>query len=240
MRKKIAHLTDLHLEEACSLQNGISVKGRLKNILKDIEKESISEIVCTGDIGEGKGISYFFEQFKNTSLSITLGNHDSFTEVSKHYNTGAYDHAQKLYSSAEKEGFKFIYLDSSEGIIDQKQLLWLKGEIFSSKPIIIFLHHPIIGLKLKVDKIGRLRERNEIIHLLENCFKKITIFCGHYHLESTTIYKNITQYITPAVSFQMIKNTNKIEIDTATYGYRIIELEKGKVYSKTKLFTDAN
>lgn len=238
MRKKIAQITDLHLDEECS--NGISVKNRLQNIVSDIKREGISEVICTGDIGAKESLSYFFEQLKTTSLSITLGNHDSFSEISKFYNIGVHHSSQKLYSSSEKEDFKFIYLDSSEGVIDRKQLIWLKKELLSSKPILLFLHHPIIGLKLKVDEIGRLRNRNEVIHLLETSSSEINIFCGHYHMESILFYKNIKQYITPAISFQMIKNPNAIEIDRSSYGYRIIELAKNKVYSKTQLFTDAN
>jgi len=240
MRKKIAQITDLHLEEECSSNNGIAIRNRLKTILNDIEKEAITEIVCTGDIGEKEGISYFFEQLKTTSLSITLGNHDSFTEVSKYFSDGAHYITQKLYSSSEKEYFKFIYLDSSKGKIDQKQLLWLKEQLLSSKPIVIFLHHPVLGLNLKVDEIGRLKNRNEVVHLLENSSKKITIFCGHYHMENTLMHKNITQHITPAVSFQMVKNTSTIEIDTTTYGYRIIELQKDNIFSKIQRFTDAD
>ena len=138
------------------------------------------------------------------------------------------------------DGFKLLYLDSSEGIIDHRQLLWLEQELFSYKPILIFIHHPIIGLKLKVDEIGKLINRQEVVHLLEKSLAKISIFCGHYHMENILFHKNIKQYITPAISFQMVKNPNAIEIDKSSYGYRIIELVKNKVYSKTKLFTDAN
>ena len=162
MYEKIAHITDLHLDEPFPLKNGVSTRKRFDNIIKDIESKNITQVICTGDIGENKGITYFFEQLKTITLSITLGNHDKFAEISKHYSKGADYDSQKMYSSTLKTHHKFIYLDSSEGVIDKKQLKWLEKELFSSKPIIIFIHHPILGLNLKVDEIGKLKNRKEI------------------------------------------------------------------------------
>ena len=154
MIQKIAHITDMHLDEEFPYENQTSARKRFKNVLKDIKNKNISHVVCTGDIGEGKGVQFFFEQFKNTNLSITLGNHDKFMEVSKHYDLGVDYDSQKIYSSILHEYCKLIYLDSSEGIIDQKQLIWLEKELITDKPIIIFIHHPIIALNLKVDEIA--------------------------------------------------------------------------------------
>ncbi len=239
MVEKIAHITDLHLDEAYPIENGVPTRKRFDKILEDLKKEQITTIVCTGDIGENDGIAYFFEQLKTTSLAITLGNHDSFTEITRYYNKGADSDAQKLYSSSQKAHYKCIFLDSSEGIIDKKQLIWLKKELITSQSIIIFVHHPIIGLPLKVDEIGALKNRGEVLFLLENIPNDITIFCGHYHMESETVYKNCTQNITPAVSFQIEKKRNSIEINPLAFGYRIIALGKNGPSSQVKMFSDA-
>lgn len=240
MIEKIAHITDMHLDEMFPLENHAFARKRFDNVLKDIENKNISHIICTGDIGEGKGVQYFFEQLKNKSFSITLGNHDKFIEVFKHYNLGADYNSQKIYSSTQKEYYKLIYLDSSEGTIDNKQLIWLEKELISTKPIIIFIHHPLIALNLKVDEIGKLKNRQEVISLLTKVNNEITIYCGHYHMESSLTYKNIAQYITPAIAFQIKKNTNTIEIDTTISGYRIIHIEKHKVSSTVELLDNAN
>lgn len=240
MYEKIAHITDLHLDEEYPLKHGVPTRTRFDNIVKDIENKKITRVVCTGDIGENKGILYFFEQLKTKTLSITLGNHDTFSEISKQYSKGADYDSEKLYSSTIKEYYKFIYLDSSEGVIDRKQLLWLKKELISVKPIIIFVHHPIIGLNLKVDEIGKLKNREDVISLLQGSPNEITIFCGHYHMESTLIHKNITQNITPAVSYQIEKNLSTIEINTTVFGYRIIEIDKNNTSSKIQLLPNAD
>ncbi len=240
MIEKIAHITDLHLDEQFPFDDHTSARERFDSILNNIKKNNINDIVCTGDIGKNKGITYFFEQLKKLNFSITLGNHDNFTEIVKRYNWGANYDSKKIYRSVLENHFKFIFLDSSSGTIDIKQLIWLEKELISSKPTIIFIHHPIIGLNLKVDEIGKLKNRKALTKILTKVTNEITIYCGHYHMESTLVYKNITQFITPAVAFQIKKSIDKIKIDTTISGYRIIHIEKTKLSSKVKFLNNAN
>ncbi|TDQ30212.1 metallophosphoesterase family protein [Tenacibaculum caenipelagi] len=240
MLKRIAHITDLHLDEKFPEEHKISTRTRLRNVLQDILEQNITEIVCTGDIGESQSLEFFFNECNNFNLSITLGNHDSFEKVQKYLNHQKSKELNKLYYSQEKSHYKYIYLDSSSGQIDNNQLVWLKEELVSSTPIIIFIHHPILGLPLKVDEIGYLRNREDVLSLLSIQPNEITIFCGHYHLESFIPYKNIKQYITPAISFQIKKNSHTIEIGTETYGYRIIHINDHNISSKIQLLHDSN
>ncbi len=240
MIERIAHITDLHLDESFPFNDQISARKRFDAVLKSIKRENITQIVCTGDIGENDGVQYFFEKIKTKDISIALGNHDTFNQMSTYYTIGVNHDSKKIYSSIVKTYYKYIYLDSSAGSIDDKQLLWLKEELISSKPIIIFVHHPIIGLNLKVDEIGKLENRDQVIAILKTVKNTITIYCGHYHLESTLNEENITQYITPAVSFQIKKDVNTIEIETTVSGYRIIEITKDSITSQVKYITYAN
>ena len=240
MVKKIAHITDLHLDEEFPFEDKISARKRFDKILASVKDNGINHIVCTGDIGENEGIQYFFELLQKMDLSIVLGNHDNFMKISKYYNLGADYNSKKIYRSELNNHFKFIYLDSSSGIIDIKQLEWLKKELILSHPIIIFIHHPIIGLNLKVDEIGKLKNREDLIKVLEEVPNEIAIHCGHYHMESTLVYKNITQYITPAVAFQIEKNISEIKINTAISGYRIILIENNELSSEVKIINNAN
>ncbi len=236
MSELIAHITDLHLDETFPYNDCVTARERFDIILRDIERNNITQIVCTGDIGENDGVAYFFKKLRNKNLTITLGNHDTYIEVSKHYNF----EVNRAYYSALKEYYKFIYLDSSTGIIDKEQYYWLEKELISTKPIIIFIHHPILGINLKVDEIGKLTNRKELVSLLIKSTTEVTIYCGHYHMESKLTYKNITQHITPAVSYQIKKKTDVIDIDTTVFGYRIIELKGPKQLSKIQLLSNAD
>ena len=236
MIEKIAHITDLHLDEAFPYNDTTSARKRFCKILEDIKENGIDHIICTGDIGENKGIPYFFDQLKNRQLSIALGNHDNFEKICNYYHLGADHSSKKIYSSTLKKGYKLFFLDSSSGEIDPKQLHWLSKELITPKPILIFMHHPILGLPFKVDEIGKLRNRKEVIQILENVSNEITIYCGHYHMESILIHKNLKQCISPAVAYQIRKTTDKIAIDTSICGYRIIEIEQNNSISEVKMF----
>ena len=240
MHTKIAHITDLHLDEDFPQKQEVHSREHFRQVLEDIRDKGIKEIVCTGDIGENKGIEHFFRQLADFDLAVTLGNHDSFGQVSPYLNKKSDGQDQKHYYSTYQEGYQCIYLDSSQGVIDPTQLQWLRKALDTTKPILIFVHHPILGLELKVDEIGRLQNRGEVRTLLENTLNEITIFCGHYHMESYLQYKNIRQHITPAVSYQIEKNKNEIVLDTHTFGYRIIHLENGQVSSKIQTLSHAN
>ncbi|MCK8520477.1 metallophosphoesterase [Aquimarina sp. D1M17] len=240
MIQRIAHITDLHLDEEFPFRNQTSARNRFDTVLKDIEQEQINHIICTGDIGENNGIEYFFTQLKKKKLLITLGNHDQFSDICTYHPLQGNHNTKKTYWSHSTQFFKFMYLDSSSGAIDKEQLDWLKKEISSPKPILIFVHHPIIGLNLKVDEIGKLKNRREVTEILTRATTKISIYCGHYHMKSFQVYKNIEQFITPAIAFQIKKNIGKIEIDTNISGYRIIQINETEVTSKVKFLHHAN
>lgn len=240
MSLTIAQIGDMHLDEKFPFDNKTSARTRFDKVLQDIEKKQISHIVCTGDIGEAEGIPYFFEQLAHKNLQLTLGNHDHFDTISKHYSKGADLETKKMYHSILTDHHKLIYLDSSEGVIDRKQMDWLRSELTSRVPILIFMHHPILGLDLKVDEIGRLKNRAEVVKLLTSIKNQILIFCGHYHMEYSTTYKNINQFITPAISFQIQKSISSIEIDTSISGYRIIQLDTSKISSTIEYLSNAD
>ncbi len=240
MSNKIAHITDLHLDEEFPLSHGVATRNRFEAVLNDISQRGISEVICTGDIGENDSLEYFFKKLSGISLSITLGNHDSLHQVSNYFQKGPSLTSDRLYYSIETNSHKLIFLDSSAGYIDTQQMHWLKEMLASSKTIIVFIHHPIIGLDLKVDEIGALENRGELLDLLTSVRSRVAVFCGHYHMESSITQKNVTQNITPAVSFQIEKLKNEIVVDTNQFGYRIIELEREEVSSSIILLSNAN
>lgn len=234
MKFKVAQITDLHLDEAFTKEQGVEARKNLRTVLRDIKLHGISEVVCTGDIGENDAVPYFFDQLKGHSLALTLGNHDEYATISKYLSRGKHPKTGKLYSSTLKGGFKFIFLDSSSGIIDIAQLTWLQNELNTDQTIVIFMHHPIIGLSLMVDEIGKLENRSEVLALLEKSNRRINIFCGHYHMIDHQTHGNISQHITPAVSFQIEKRTDSIVIDSATFGYRILSFDEGHISSTVR------
>ena len=161
MNNKIAYITDIHLDEQFPIDQGVNRRINWKTILKDISSKKIDKVIFGGDIGEKSSNQWFFESLENYNISISLGNHDYFSEVIKYYSNGVDKKQNELYYSEESTFYKCIFLDSSSGSISQNQIDWLKKELTINKKIIIFIHHPILAVDSEVDRRFSLKERKK-------------------------------------------------------------------------------
>ncbi|MFD2565367.1 metallophosphoesterase family protein [Aquimarina rubra] len=236
MIERIAYITDVHIDEEFPKTVGVNARQNWKMILKDLASRDINEVIYGGDIGEKSSNPWFFESLQEYKLSISLGNHDDFYEVIKYYKNEAYIDADSLYYSWEQSYFKFIFLDSSTEVISDEQLSWLKTELVTPKKVLLFIHHPILAIPNIMDKRFYLKGRERIQALLHKVDNDIIIFCGHYHMEDHCIHKNITQFVTPAASYQIEKDPKEIKVHNRTFGYRIIELDEDQLYTELILF----
>lgn len=264
--KTIAYLTDAHLGQKIILdketghmryvENIEEHKDKLKFILEDIRSVGITEIIFGGDIGTQKANQWFFETIDefNFKLLMVLGNHDTYSQINQYYKQDQYHtHPDKsgdesgnkqdaktgneLNYAYEEGGFKFIYLDSSSNAVSRAQLNWLGQELNTDKEILLFIHHPVLEIKTPLDKIGAaLKGRDEIKSLLSGLQKEVLVFCGHYHMTDELTAGNIRQYSSPACSYQIEKLSEKIEIDTLTFGYRLITINGNQMETAVKLF----
>lgn len=240
MTKLTAHITDTHLDDKTALDRGGYPRKNLDDILSNIKLHDVNEIVFTGDIGEKPTYSSLFEKFENTELpyKAILGNHDDHSEAIKHLKHITSENESELYYSDEDDLYKYLYLDSSASVVSDAQLNWLKNEINTQKPIVVFIHHPVLGLNTGMDTMYPLGDRDKVKAILQECTKGVTIFCGHYHMPDDRQEGNIRQYITPSVAFQVKKDSQAIEINVDSFGYRLISF--GKEGISTKLVINRN
>lgn len=242
MKKRIAHITDTHIDDATGMHNGNNPRANFEKVLAHVASQDVDEIVFTGDIGhENQGFedtyAYVFNKLRDTAIpyKAILGNHDHFT-VAMHYYRGISEGSGELYYSHEDEGYRYIYLDSSSARISPAQLAWLENELHTPKKVALFIHHPILGLNTAMDRIYPLRNREEVKRLLQERARPVTVFCGHYHMSDERRDGNILQYVTPATSFQVSKESAGIDINTDSFSYRIIDLSSGDI--TTLVYTD--
>jgi 3',5'-cyclic-AMP phosphodiesterase len=228
--KRIAFLTDIHLDEQFPIDNNVNPRKNLENVLAAISKQGITEIIFGGDIGEATAHDYFFDALKNYSLKLILGNHDKFDEVKEHFNPT--QNENELFYKIEDNGYLYLFLDSSSDEISSNQLRWLQSELTINKDINLFIHHPILPINTAVDKLYPLKNRKELKTILLYFKKNVSVFCGHYHMNDDQVFQNIKQYTTQSLSFQLAKNTTSIKVDNTTFGYRIIEIEDGKLETR--------
>lgn len=233
MLHTIIHITDTHLGDPTALDRGADPKANLEAILEDIAGNA-DDIVITGDLGSTEDLPWFFEKMQayKPGFKITLGNHDTFSEVMEYYKNTPTSGNDELYYSREDEFYKYIFLDSSSGTVSSPQLEWLKNEINTLKKIIVFIHHPVLGFTTGMDMIYPLQNREAVNEILQHSRNEVTIFCGHYHMPDKRQDGKITQYITPSVAFQVNKNSKTIEINTSSFAYRIITLEENSIHTK--------
>ncbi|SRX76447.1 metallophosphoesterase family protein [Aequorivita antarctica] len=237
VNKKIAYITDIYLDEQFPIDKGVDARKNWEIILNDISKRGIGEIIFGGDIGKKTVNKWFFESLHNYNVAITLGNHDYFDEVINHYSFGVIENRTELHYTQEHNYYKFLFLDSSSGSISQEQFDWFKKELLTEKNIILFIHHPILAVDTEVDRQFALKNRNLLKTELQSLENDVVIFCGHYHFEDERSNSNIRQYITPASSYQVEKIPDEIKVNSETFGYRIIELNKSEINTEVITFT---
>ena len=226
---QIAYITDIHLDEKFTLDEGVDARKNWLIILEDVKSRGISQIIFGGDIGTPESNSWFFNSLKEFDLSITLGNHDSFEEAVKYFNPGLPEGQKALYYAMESEFLKLIFLDSSTGRIDDAQFQWFKRSLDTSKPIILFIHHPILETGTTPQREFPWESPQQLKEELLKISNPLTIFCGHLHLMSEVTESNMTQFVTPSASVQIKPHSEKTEIEGVNFGYRIITTDGEKI-----------
>jgi Icc protein len=235
--KRIAFITDIHLDEDDPKDAGVDSYKNWEFILKDIAARNINEIVFGGDIGAASAYPWFFESLERYNYKFLLGNHDRFDSAISFYKDGDLAANGELYYYSEDPGFKYIYMDTSTERVSAAQFNWLNSQLATDKTVVLFIHHPVLPVDTPVDRIYPLSGREAVLDALHNISNQVYIFCGHYHMDDVQVNKNITQVVTPASSYQIIKDANEIETSGSTFGYRIIIMDDKLIETELIMFT---
>jgi 3',5'-cyclic-AMP phosphodiesterase len=230
-----AQITDLHIDTDDPDLKHVDSRANALAVLDDIQKQNIEQIILTGDLSEStSGISWLLNEIDKRKFryEIVLGNHDDvqlYTEEKILSNT-------RTYYSRRSDGFLFLFLDSSENLIDPEQLVWIDEQLsHASEDVIVFVHHPVLDCGGSImDKRFPLKNREEASKVFMKSDKRISLFCGHYHREEIVRYGNIVQFLTPSALYQIKKYSPKIEIEGEATGYRVLSVDKGKYETQVK------
>ena len=240
--KTIAHITDIHLDEDFPREHGVESTENWKRIMEDVTIRNITDIVFGGDIGSPESNAWFFEsvQQNNLRLHISLGNHDQFSQVRKYYQPEGLSGTNELYYGFEDTYYRTLFLDSSAECVSDKQFHWLQQQLHTNKKILLFIHHPVLAVDTAADRKYPLEGRERIHQVLQQHSGEVIVFCGHYHMADQKTAGNITQYITPASSFQMERHPEEIVINAQTFGYRVIRFAEDKIDTELVSFQRSN
>jgi 3',5'-cyclic AMP phosphodiesterase CpdA len=219
---KIVYLTDSHLDEPAPARHGANTRKNWTKTVTDVKAQNPDLVIFGGDIGTAQSQGDFFRDLSPFRLRLTLGNHDHFDEVARYYDASR--SKDEMYDYFQTDGFTFVFLDSSSGGISQTQLSWFERVVENAERLLVFVHHPVLGIDSVVDRKYPLKNRDAVKEILTRRPKPAIIFCGHNHCADQTREQNISQYMTPAVSYQILKGTDRVVADVSYFGYRIIEL----------------
>ncbi|MEW6640987.1 MAG: metallophosphoesterase [Pseudomonadota bacterium] len=248
---RVAYFTDCHLGQRPVMEpdpDGGRMRydhapdehgGRLRRVLDDIARRGVTSVVFGGDIGSRASVGSFFRRLKEHSLtpSIVLGNHDVLDDVTSYWcpATSAVDR-RMCYSRPDGQ-WQSIFLDTSDNTVGEAQLAWLAGQLDRAPKVALFMHHPVLAIDTPVERAGAaLRDRHKLASLLMTAGCEVVVFCGHYHMVDDTREANIRQLMSPAVSYQLVKEADRVQLDSSTFGYRLIDLSGDEITTEVVLF----
>lgn len=232
---KIIQISDLHLADDGESAFELNNYQRLESVIVDAMKYRPDLWVYTGDIClyEPHRTAYEFlknmiESF-NQNAEVIAGNHDD----SKMMTEIIYGKTQTRYYKHESmRNLDVIYLDTYDAEITAEQMALFRNISLSSKPLLVFMHHPPILCGVPYmdnnypfsDEAGR----EKFMRLIESTGRTCHIFCGHYHNVRTLSDKNWHVHICPAVHAHIDDRSRKFEVLHTQPGYRVIEIRDDK------------
>lgn len=230
---RILQITDLHLGREGEETDGVDVRGNFDKILASIPAHQPDHIVISGDLCYRTGEASIYHWIKGKLDQLTVpydlisGNHDNPSLLAK---TFAYNGRLKegeLYYTNTIAGEPVLFLDTTTGVVSEKQLNWLRDQLAKyPQELIIFMHHPpVIGGVPFMDNKHYLKNMEAVQAVLTAHPYNLTIFTGHYHVEKTIRFKNLEVNITPSCFFQIDQQSKEFKVDHYRVGFRKIELD---------------
>jgi 3',5'-cyclic-AMP phosphodiesterase len=232
---RIAHITDIHIEHQFPKQHGVDAIQNWELLLADVKKRKVDFLVFGGDIGETSMFPYFFESLNRIGIPyhLVLGNHDKYAEVKSHLKLNNSLNENELFYTFQDDDHQFFVLDSSIGKLSNLQQDWFLSELAQTHLMpVVFVHHPFLPFSTRVDIDFPLLKRKSLVKKIKKINHQVVLICGHYHTDSHIIQNNINQYVTPSGAFQILQNTDTIQVDPNDFGYRLIQIEKGQVLTE--------
>jgi Icc protein len=234
---RIAHVTDLHLDDFLAGDSDLDSRGQCLAILSDIRARGIGMVVLTGDLGEAASADWLAGRLEDAGLDFLAvpGNHDEPglwpAGLSMPAAAGV-----PAYCRREDLGLdRFLYLDSRAGELPAEALAWLAAELAGGGPgrLFVFTHYPILDCGgSAMDRLYPLKGRERVRELLAAGGRETWIFCGHYHTAHEQAEARLRQAVTPSGLLQVRQRAQAIEREDGGFGYRIIDITPDRVGSR--------
>ena len=234
---RIIQITDLHIGTEQEDTYGIDVRANLLNILNQVKSENPDHLVISGDLcyreGERSIYEWILSHLSNIDIPYSLlsGNHDDPSLLAEVFQITDQLQDGDLFYDKSFGKYPALFLDSTTGVLSSQQIGWLKTKLDKHNGNwLLFIHHPIVKAGVPfMDKNHSLKNKEQVIEILNAHPGNFYVFSGHYHVEKTVLFKNITQFITPSCFFQIDQHTEEFKVDHQQIGFREITIDNGSI-----------
>lgn len=239
---KIIQITDLHLDRKGAMPYGIDVRKNFTDILRAIRDEQPDHLVISGDLCFENGEKEIYKWVKNRlelqtfPYSLIAGNHDDPVMMAEVFDLEHLLTDDEIFFAKKIGKTTCLFLDTVKGYHSEKQLNWLRRQLYNHKrDMIVFMHHPPFkaGLPFMDKKHGH-KDAKTITDLLLSYSGNLSVFCGHYHIEKTIRYQNLLLQITPSCFYQLDQNSDVFRVDHHRIGMRIIQIKGEKIMTSVR------
>lgn len=234
---RIIQVTDLHVGLANEATFDVDVRANFLGICQKIRELSPDYLVVSGDLCFDKADREIYRWLKKhlDSLEITYdllsGNHDDPGIMAEIFEREHLLQNGTLYYQRQLEGFPYLFLDTTTGIVGKEQLKWLQEALnLQTGPVVIFMHHPpLLAGVPHMDRNYSLKNRDEVMEILLDYDKRIDVFCGHYHVDKTLSVEHLNVHITPSCFFQIDPYKEEFAVDHYRPALREIEVNENRL-----------
>lgn len=240
MTSRLIQITDCHLfADPQGELKGIRTRARLESVLAALraERQTTDRLIITGDLTHDdlpesyRALHDLLGDWRPI-VRVLPGNHDDRAGMRTIFGDVVQDESGRNVFVDVVAGWRLIGLDSqvtgqSQGRLGPEQLRWLDRQLSEgpSAPTVLFLHHPPVPVGSPwVDRIG-LEDAADFLALSERRSQVKLVCAGHVHQETTVRKGALTVVTTPATGVQFRPSTPALEVDLASPGYRVLELE---------------
>ncbi len=232
---RIIQITDLHVGEEGESTLGVDVRDNFLRVLAAACALQPDWLALTGDLCFRNGSEIVYKWLKghldqtNVPYELISGNHDEPTMLAKVFEKTADLKQSELYFERVINSVVFLFLDTTTGLVSLPQQEWLRARLGAiGREVVVFMHHPPLCSGVPyMDENYPLQNADGIQSVLLDHSHPVTVFCGHYHVEKTVQYRNLTAHITPATFYQIDQFSVSHQVDYHRPGFRVIDLEDG-------------
>lgn len=229
---RIAFLTDLHLGTARQYTQGVDVRRNFLDALAYLTELQPDALVVGGDVCYDTGQAETYRWFRERVEALPYpwyaiaGNHDDSALMAHELGLEAHLHGEEFYFAEKVGETSALFLDTAKGVCSDTQWAWLRARVAEREggEALIFMHHPpLLAGVGHMDTNYPFQESATFLRAIQP-LRRVTVVCGHYHVEKVVQRGNLTVYLTPSLFFQMKHDPIECIFDHFRIGIREVNL----------------